>query len=179
MNKLIKGNGFKIIGNLPYYITSPIVRKVLEYRGQIESFTVMVQKEVAQRMTAQPATKEYGLLTVGVQYYAEVFYSGAVPRSAFSGRSRKWSRPWADTVPYREPPVEVDSEEFFFKVARAAFGQRRKMLGNALKGVRMRAEHERKECGRCNRSGRDRPKRRGETLSLSELARLSNYLYRA
>lgn len=178
LNKLIKGRGCKIIGNLPYYITSPIVRKVLEHRDRIESFTVMVQKEVAQRMTAQPSTKEYGLLTVGVQYYAEVFYSGAVPRSAF------WPQPEVESalvkmVPYRKPPVEVDNEEFFFKVARAAFGQRRKMLGNALKGVRDESNlRETNAAALIEAAGID-PRRRGETLSLSELARLANCLYRA
>ncbi|MDH7479133.1 MAG: 16S rRNA (adenine(1518)-N(6)/adenine(1519)-N(6))-dimethyltransferase RsmA, partial [Syntrophomonadaceae bacterium] len=157
--KLIQGGRNKIVGNLPYYITSPIVKKVLSSRAKFDSFTIMVQKEVAQRMTARPATREYGLLTLGVQYYAEVIPAGTVPRTAF------WPAPEVESalvklVPHARPPVEVANEEFFFQVARAAFGQRRKMLGNALKSLGgVKADN---LAARIEEAGID-PRRRGET----------------
>lgn len=176
LGELAGGEHCKIIGNLPYYITSPIIRKVLESRVEIENFTVMVQKEVAQRMNAQPSSREYGLLTVGVQYYAEVIYSGTVPRSAF------WPQPEVESalvkmIPYRVPPVKVDSEEFFFDVARAAFGQRRKMLGNALKSLQGRPKIDDRDLAKEIEAAGIDPRRRGETLSLEEMARLANHLY--
>lgn len=175
LEELIQGGRNKIVGNLPYYITSPIVRKVLSCRAKFDSFTVMVQKEVAQRMAARPATREYGLLTLGVQYYAEVIPAGTVSRSAF------WPAPEVESVlvklvPHDRPPVEVANEEFFFQVARAAFGKRRKMLGNALKSLGgINTEN---LAARIEEAGID-PRRRGETLSLAEMARLANHLYPA
>ena len=135
----------------------------------------MVQKEVAERMTARPSSKEYGLLTLGVQYFAEVSYAGTVPRSAF------WPQPEVESalvkmIPHRVPPVKVADEGFFFEVARAAFGQRRKMLGNALKGIRGGRKIESDLSSIIEAAGIN-PQRRGETLSLEEMAGLANHLF--
>ncbi|NPV92650.1 MAG: 16S rRNA (adenine(1518)-N(6)/adenine(1519)-N(6))-dimethyltransferase RsmA [Firmicutes bacterium] len=177
LEELTAGERCKVIGNLPYYITSPIVKRVLESRLKIDSFTVMVQKEVAERMTARPSSKEYGLLTVGVQYFAEVSFGGVVPRSAF------WPQPEVESAlvkmtPYRVPPVKVADEEFFFDVARAAFGQRRKMLGNALKGIRGGKKKAESDLASVIEAAGINPQRRGETLSLEEMAVLANHLFR-
>ncbi len=167
---------YKVVGNLPYYITSPIIMGILQGGYQIENLVFLVQKEVAERMAAAPATKEYGLLTIGVQYYAEVFSGGTVSREAF------WPQPEVDSalvklLPRKEPPVNVVDEDFFFWVARAAFGQRRKTLTNALIGAPGASCLNRKIVeGILLELGID-GRRRGETLSLEELAALSNNLY--
>jgi len=167
---------YKVVGNLPYYITSPIVMGILEGGYRIENVVVLVQKEVAQRMAALPATKEYGLLSVGVQYYAEVFSGGVVSPDAF------WPQPEVESalvklVPRKEPVVNVVNQDFFFWIARAAFGQRRKTLTNALIGApgvhslnRELVEQTLLKLGIDLR-------RRGETLSLYEFAEVSNNLY--
>ena len=167
---------YKVVGNLPYYITSPIVMKVLEGGYQIGNLVMLVQKEVAQRMAAKPATKEYGLLSVAVQFYAEVYCGGEVPRDAF------WPQPEVESalvklVPRKEPPVKVIDRPFFFWVARAAFGQRRKTLLNALVGAPGPFKLNREEVVSHLINLNIDPRRRGETLNLAELAEVSNRLY--
>lgn len=167
---------YKVVGNLPYYITGPIIMSILEGDYQVESLVIMVQKEVAERMMAQPSSKEYGLLTIGVQFYAEVLYGGLVPRHAF------WPQPKVDSVFVKlilrkEPVVKVISREFFFWTARAAFGQRRKTLSNALIGAPGAKKLNREIVDRVLQNIDIDPKRRGETLSLKELAKVSNHLY--
>lgn len=167
---------YKVVGNLPYYITSPIIMGILQGGYQIENLVFLVQKEVAERLAAVPATKEYGLLTIGVQYYAEVVSGGTVSPEAF------WPQPEVESalvklLPRKEPPVNVVDEDFFFWVARAAFGQRRKTLTNALIGAPGASGLNREIVeGILLKSGID-GRRRGETLNLEELAGLSNSLY--
>jgi 16S rRNA (adenine1518-N6/adenine1519-N6)-dimethyltransferase len=168
---------YKVVGNLPYYITSPIVMGILEggYHN-IENLVIMIQKEVAQRMVALPATKEYGLLSVGVQYYAEVFLGGIVNRDAF------WPQPEIESalvklVPRKEPAVKVVNQDFFFWVARAAFGQRRKTLTNALIGAPGVNSLKRDVVEKTLLNLGFDLRRRGETLSLEEFAEVSNNLY--
>ena len=167
---------YKVVGNLPYYITSPIIMGILQGSYQIENLVFLVQKEVAERLAAAPATKEYGLLTIGVQYYAEVVSGGTVSHDAF------WPQPEVESalvklLPRKEPPVNVVDEDFFFWVARAAFGQRRKTLTNALIGAPgANALNRGIVEGTLHELGID-GRRRGETLSLEELAALSNILY--
>lgn len=167
---------YKVVGNLPYYITSPIIMGILEGGYQIESLVVMIQKEVAERLVARPGTKEYGLLSVGVQYYAEVFPGGIVGRDAFWPRSEVDSA-LVKLIPRQEPAVKVDSQEFFFWTAKAAFGQRRKTLLNALMGAPGTQGIKREIIENTLVNIGIDPRRRGETLSLTELAEISNHLY--
>ena len=128
-----KNNGrpIKVVANLPYYITTPIVMSLLEKDLPIESITVMVQKEVAERMQASPGTKDYGALSLAVQYRADTYIAANVPPNCFM------PRPAVGSCVIRlrkkdEPPVSVSSPELMFKLIRAAFNQRRKTLLNAL-----------------------------------------------
>ena len=155
----------RVIGNLPYYITTPIIMKLLEDGVAADSITVMMQKEVAERMRALPGTKAYGALSVAVQYYCEV-----VPASCFV------PQPKVDSAVLRldrrsEPPVTLLDEEMFFRCVKAGFGQRRKTLSNALMGV----EQITKQIVGDSLAGAGiDPVRRAETLDLEEFARLAN-----
>ena len=165
----------KVVANLPYYITTPIIMKFLEENaGDIDSMVVMVQKEVAERMTAAPGGKDYGAMTVTVNYYSRPEIQFTVPPSCFT------PRPGVDSAVIKltmrkEPPFELLSEKFFFDVVRASFSQRRKTLANALAnapyiGVAREAVSEVLEA-----MGKD-PLSRGETLSPEEFGALSNRL---
>lgn len=166
---LMGGEPFKVVANLPYYITTPILLALLEKKLNISLIVTMVQKEVAERMTALPGGKDYGALSVAVQYYTEPDIVITVPPKSF------YPAPEVDSVVIRcrrraEPPVECRDEKMFFRVARASFGQRRKTLINALKGAGFLQE----DIDRAvSRAGID-PGRRGETLSLEEFARLAD-----
>ncbi len=166
---LMGGEPFKVVANLPYYITTPILLALLEKKLNISLIVTMVQKEVAERMTAPPGGKDYGALSVAVQYYTEPDIVLTVPPKSF------YPAPEVDSVVIRcrrraEPPVECRDEKMFFRVARASFGQRRKTLINALKGAGFLQE----DIDRAvSRAGID-PGRRGETLSLEEFARLAD-----
>lgn len=161
-------SGVKIMGNLPYYITTPIIMKVLEERVSTDSLTIMLQKEVAERIRAEASTKEYGAITVAVRYYAETSFVAAVPRDVFT------PSPNVDSAVIRldirrEKPVDLLSEEIFFAVVKAGFGQRRKTLQNALQS----AFSKETAVAALQASGID-PIRRAETLSVQEFANLSN-----
>lgn len=125
------GKPVKIVANLPYYITTPIVMSLLENDLPIESITVMVQKEVAERMQAKPGTKDYGALSLAVQYRADTYIVANVPPNCFMPRPNVGSCVIRLTKK-KVPPVEVKSPELMFKLIRAAFNQRRKTLLNAL-----------------------------------------------
>jgi 16S rRNA (adenine1518-N6/adenine1519-N6)-dimethyltransferase len=164
-------NKAKVVANLPYYITSPIIMKLLEERLNLSSITLMVQKEVAQRITASPGSKDYGVLTLSVQYYAVPELAAIVPAEAFM------PVPGVDSavihMKVREKaPVSLEDESLFFRVIKAAFAQRRKTLLNALKGSDIKIDREIMEelLSSCHID----PKRRGETLSMDEFAELSN-----
>ena len=166
----------KVIGNLPYYITTPILMKLLEEGGRnyADSITIMVQKEVADRMRAVPGSRIYGALSVAVQYYCEVELVAAVPKEVF------YPKPKVDSSVLllslrKEPPVDLLSEEMFFKVFRAGFGQRRKTLLNALSGGFDNGKE--KIAAYLAEAGID-PGRRAETLGMSEFAALANAFYR-
>jgi 16S rRNA (adenine1518-N6/adenine1519-N6)-dimethyltransferase len=165
---------FSVVANLPYYATSPILMRLLEERLPLDRIVVMIQKEVAERIMAEPGTKEYGSLSVAVRYFAEVFRVCGVPRNCFV------PRPQVDSAVIglrirREPLVSVRNEPLFFRMVRAAFSQRRKTLANALSsslfGGKRKAELENllKEIG-------IDPNRRGETLTLEEFAQVSDIL---
>ena len=159
---------FKVAANLPYYITTPIIMTLLERRLPISRLVTMVQKEVADRMVAEPGTKAYGALSVAVQYYTQPHVElDAPPRSFIPA-------PEVDSVVIvcdvrEEPPVTVADEKLFFRVVRAAFGQRRKTLSNALKGAGFDKELIRTALPAAGIDGT----RRGETLSLMEFAAIA------
>ena len=125
------GRPLKIAANLPYYITTPIIMDLLEARVPVSTMTVMVQKEVGERMMAGPGTKDYGALSLAVQYYAEPYLAANVPPNCFMPRPKVASAVMHLTL-REQPPVEVPDEKLLFRVIRAAFGQRRKILANAL-----------------------------------------------
>ncbi len=158
----------KVIGNLPYYITTPIIMKILEDKVPVQSLTIMLQKEVADRINAKPSTKDYGALSVAVQYYCHVNHVASVPREVFI------PKPNVDSSVIRldirnQKPVELLDEELFFQTIKAGFAQRRKTLQNTLQT----AFPKEKVIAALDQAGID-PIRRGETLSIQEFANLSN-----
>ena len=162
----------RILGNLPYYITTPILMKLLEERIGVQSITIMVQKEVAQRISAPPGSRIYGALSVAVQYYCEIDYVVTVPKEAF------YPVPKVDSAVIHlrlraKPPVKLLSEKLFFECVKKGFGQRRKTLHNALTGI---CELDKDATGRLLEAAGIDPVRRAETLSLEEFAALANCL---
>ena len=159
----------KIIANLPYYITTPIIMRILEERMPVDLLVTMVQKEVAERMVARPGTKEYGALSVAVQYYTEPEIVFIVPPTAFIPSPAVESAVIRCVI-RKQPPVEVRQEKMFFRVVKAAFSQRRKTLQNCLKAAGLPAETASLVLETAGIDG----SRRGETLSLSEFAAVAN-----
>lgn len=160
---------YKVVANLPYYITTPIILGLLEQRLPIELLVTMVQKEVAERMIARPGTKDYGALSVAVQYYTSPEIMFIVPPASFM------PPPAVDSAVIRcivrdEPPVTLKSEKVFFRIVKAAFSQRRKTLSNALKTTGASAEMVKTALDKASIDGG----RRGETLSLDEFAAIAN-----
>ena len=160
---------FKVCANLPYYITTPIIFALLEKRLPMERLVAMVQKEVAERMAAQPGGKEYGALSVAIQYYTEPEIAFIVPPTSFI------PAPAVDSAVIvckrrAKPPVEVCDEVLFFRVVKAAFSLRRKMLSNSLKNMGIKGEQVAKWLELAGVDG----KRRAETLSLEDFAKLTN-----
>ncbi len=160
---------FKVCANLPYYITTPIIFALLEKRLPMERLVAMVQKEVAERMAAQPGGKEYGALSVAIQYYTEPKIAFIVPPTSFI------PAPAVDSAVIvckrrEKPPVEVCDEGLFFRVVKAAFSLRRKMLSNSLKNMGIKSEQVAKWLELAGVDG----KRRAETLSLEDFAKLTN-----
>lgn len=160
---------FKVAANLPYYITTPILMALLERHLPITHMVTMVQKEVAERMTAKPGSRIYGALSVAVQYYTEPEIVLDVPPRSFIPAPEVMSVVVSCRV-RKEPAVAVRDEKLFFRVVKAAFGQRRKTLMNALKGGGFQKETVRDAL---EQSGID-PTRRGETLTLEEFGRLAD-----
>ena len=162
----VMGTGrFQIAGNLPYYITTPIVMKFLEEKVPVDRMVFMVQKEVADRMVASPGTKAYGALSIAVRYHTEATKLFEVPAGAFM------PPPAVDSAVIllrrrENPPVEVPSEKLFFQLVKAAFAQRRKTLANSLRGGGIPDDV---VAAILDKTGMD-GKRRGETLSLEEFA---------
>ena len=170
---LSPGETFKVVANLPYYITTPIIMTLLEQRLPIERLVTMVQKEVAVRMTARPGSKDYGALSIAVQYFTEPRMVMDVPPRAFLPAPGVTSTVVACTV--RDVPrVQPHDERFFFRLIRAAFGQRRKTVLNALTGAGLT-----KEDIRAALAVAGVPENaRGEQLSLEAFARLADAFQR-
>ena len=168
----LSGGPVKLVANLPYYITTPIIMRLLEEDINVTDIVVMVQKEVAERMNAQPGGKDFGALSVAVQFYCDTEIVAKVPRHLFV------PQPNVDSIVIAlrvrpERKYRVDNEDLFFKVAKAAFGQRRKTLLNSIASMGNLSKDMVKEA--LEEAGID-PKRRGETLSLDEFANLSNVI---
>lgn len=165
-----------VVANLPYYVTTPIIMKLLEEQIPIRGIVVMLQKEVADRISARPGTKEYGSLSIAIQYYMEAEVVMIVPKTVFV------PQPNVDSAVIRltkrdRPAVQVKDEDFFFHVTKTSFAQRRKtLLNNLTSGLTDGKQKKDKILDALNKSGID-PSRRGETLSLGEFAQLANELY--
>lgn len=169
ISREINQERYKVVANLPYYITTPIIMKLLEDRLPIDILVTMVQKEVAQRMVAGPGGKDYGALSVAVQYYTQPEIMFSVPPRAFIPAPAVESAVIRCTV-RSEPPVQVGSEKMFFRVVKAAFAQRRKTLANSLKAAGLDKEAVIQVLAEAGIDGR----RRGEQLSLAEFAAVAN-----
>lgn len=164
----------KVVANLPYYITTPIIMALLEHELPIESITVMVQKEVADRLASGPGSKQYGAITVSINYYADTYLVANVPQNCFMPRPNVDSAVIKLTL-HEKPPVDVQNKAQLLKIIRAAFSQRRKTLLNTLmaNGDLGVAKDQLKEM--LDESGIG-SNTRGETLSLERFAMLSDYI---
>lgn len=171
-DKLAGFEKISVVANLPYYVTTPILMKLLEERLPLENIVVMIQKEVAERIAAKPGTKEYGSLSVAAQFYADTQVAMIVPASVFV------PRPNVDSAVIRlkvrdRPAVEVDDEDVFFRVVKSSFALRRKtLLNNLMNGLFPKAQKD-AVVQMLEDIGID-PTRRGETLNMEEFARLAN-----
>lgn len=168
------GRPIKVVANLPYYITTPIIMGLFEAGVPLASITVMVQKEVADRMQAGPGSKDYGALSLAVQYYAEPYIAANVPPNCFMPRPNVGSAVIRLTL-HGKPPVEVADEKLLFKLIRASFAQRRKTLINGLTNspeLSFTKEEVTKALEECGYSATIR----GETLTLAEFAKLANVM---
>ena len=166
----------KVVANLPYYITTPIIMGLFEEHVPIESITVMVQKEVADRMQTGPGNKDYGALSLAVQYYASPYIVANVPPNCFMPRPRVGSAVIRLTC-HGQPPVEVEDEHLMFDVIRASFNQRRKTLVNGLYNSDKLGFSKETIIEAVESLGKG-ASIRGESLTLEEFAKLSNYLIR-
>ncbi|WP_315116738.1 16S rRNA (adenine(1518)-N(6)/adenine(1519)-N(6))-dimethyltransferase RsmA [uncultured Clostridium sp.] len=169
-NDLLKEEeSVKLVANLPYYVTTPIISSLLKGNHKFKSLTIMIQKEVADRIAAEPNTKEYGSLSLLVQYYCDVKTVRKVSPASFI------PRPKVDSIVIRldrldKPRVDVKDEELFFKIIRSSFNMRRKTLWNALKSLGINKDLLEEALQNVNIDS----KRRGETLSIEEFANLAN-----
>lgn len=173
-NRPADGGKVRVIGNLPYYITTPIIMKLLEESVPADSITIMMQKEVADRIKAGPGGKDYGALTVAVGFYCTITHVADAPKEVFV------PRPKVDSTVIRldlrkECPVDLIDQKIFFETVKGGFGQRRKTLLNSLTGVRGLPKTEIADA--LDAAGID-PKRRAETLSLDEFAAVANEIAR-
>lgn len=168
----LNGGPVKLVANLPYYITTPIVMKFLEEDIPVTDIVVMVQKEVADRMNAMPSTKDYGALSIAVQYYCETEIVAKAPRHMFIPQPNVDSTVIGLHV-RAEKKYDVHNEELFFKTVKASFGQRRKTLLNSLGGLGFLNKDEIREI---LKEANIDEKRRGETLSIEEFTVLSNII---
>ena len=166
------GRPIKVVANLPYYITTPIIMGLFESHVPVESITVMVQKEVADRMQVGPGTKDYGALSLAVQYYAEPYIVANVPPNCFMPRPKVGSAV-IQLVRYEEPPVQVDNEKLMFRLIRASFNQRRKTLVNGLKNSQ-ELDFSKEEIEKAMAETGIPVNVRGEALTLAEFADLAN-----
>nr|WP_294492679.1 16S rRNA (adenine(1518)-N(6)/adenine(1519)-N(6))-dimethyltransferase RsmA [uncultured Mediterraneibacter sp.] len=168
------GQPLKVVANLPYYITTPIIMGLFENHVPLKSITVMVQKEVADRMQAGPGGKDYGALSLAVQYYAKPYIAANVPPNCFMPRPKVGSAV-IRLERYEHPPVAVENEKLMFRIIRASFNQRRKTLANGLKNsaeLNFSKEEIEAAIAKLDKGASVR----GEALNLEEFAKLSNIL---
>lgn len=169
-----KGESIKVVANLPYYITTPIIMGLFESHVPLKSITIMVQKEVADRMQVGPGTKDYGALSLAVQYYAKPEIVANVPPNCFMPRPNVGSAVIRLTR-YEEPPVEVNNEKYMFSLIRASFNQRRKTLVNGLLNAGNLNVTKEEITGALEQMSLSLMVR-GEALTLGQFATLSNLL---
>lgn len=170
------GKPIKVVANLPYYITTPIIMGLFESHVPVQSTTVMVQKEVADRMQVGPGTKDYGALSLAVQYYAKPYIAANVPPNCFMPRPKVGSAVIRLEC-HEEPPVQVKDEKLMFRIIRASFNQRRKTLANGLKNspeISLSREGIEQAIAELGKGASVR----GEALNLEEFATLSNIVGR-
>ncbi|MDK2985845.1 MAG: rRNA (adenine1518-N6/adenine1519-N6)-dimethyltransferase [Clostridia bacterium] len=165
--------GYRVAANLPYYVTTPIIMHLFEKDFNIKSMVFMMQKEVADRIMAEPGGKDYGSLSVVVQFFAKPSLVTKVPPTVFLPQPEVESAV-IRLDKHKSPPVNISNKEFFFKVVRAAFGKRRKTLLNALSNSALKLDKNLIQKA-CEKSGID-PKARAETLSIEQFADLSENL---
>ncbi len=170
-----EGRPVKVVANLPYYITTPIIMNLFESRLPVSSVTVMVQKEVAQRMQAGPGTKDYGALSLAVQYFAVPYIAANVPPNCFMPRPRVGSAVIRLTR-HEKPPVEVADEQAMFQIIRASFNQRRKTLVNSLHNSPQISKTKEEILRALEQMGLSQTVR-GEALTLEQFAALTDLLY--
>lgn len=166
------GKPIKVVANLPYYITTPIIMGLFESQVPIDSITVMVQKEVADRMKVGPGTKDYGALSLAVQYYAEPYIVANVPPNCFMPRPKVGSAVIRLTR-HEKPPVEVADEKLMFRLIRASFNQRRKTLANGLNNS-SELSYSKEEIQQTIEKCGFKAGIRGEALTLEDFAKLAN-----
>lgn len=165
-----------VVANLPYYVTTPILMKLLNDRLPIRGFVVMMQKEVADRITAKPGTKAYGSLSIAIQYYVTAEIAMVVPKTVFM------PQPNVDSavirlIKHENPPVKVIDEDFLFEVSRASFAQRRKTILNNLQNGLVNGKQNKEFILQALEEAGIEPSRRGETLSIQEFGKLADCLY--
>ena len=168
------GRPIKVVANLPYYITTPIIMGLFENHVPLDSITVMVQKEVADRMQVGPGSKDYGALSLAVQYYAQPYIVANVPPNCFMLRPKVGSAVIRLTR-HEKPPVQVEDERFMFSLIRASFNQRRKTLANGLKNAGTLGLSKEKIIQAIEELGKG-ANVRGEALTLEDFAALSNII---
>ena len=178
LNKLAEekngGRPVKVVANLPYYITTPIIMGLFENHVPLHSITIMVQKEVADRMRMGPGTKDYGALSLAVQYYAEPYLVANVPQNCFMPRPKIGSAVIKLTV-HEKPPVTVRDEKLMFKLIRASFNQRRKTLANGLNNS-PELHYLKEQIAEAIERLEVSPSVRGEALTLEQFAKLADVL---
>lgn len=174
IQKYDKFDNIRIIANLPYYITTPIIMNVLESHTHIDSITVMIQKEVADRMQAAPGSKNYGALSLAVQYYSDPYVVAFVPQNCFIPRPKVGSSVIRLDI-YKDKPIKTVNEKLMFQIIRAGFNQRRKTLVNSLINFEGLQFSKNKIIHALSLLGKSE-KIRGEALSLEEFAQLAEYL---
>ena len=168
------GKPVKVVANLPYYITTPIIMGLLESHVPVESITVMVQKEVAMRMQAGPGTKDYGALSLAVQYYCEPYIAANVPPNCFMPRPKVGSTVIRLTR-YSKPPVTTENEQLMFRLIRASFNQRRKTLANGLNNA-PDLHYTKEQIAQAIEQLGVSASIRGEALTLEQFAKLADIL---